>query len=757
MDNAGNASVAQPLRRLRLFAHGKAHYLAPFALYAAMALVLFYPVTLHILSSVPGSGTSAYQDPWMLWWSAYAAFTLHSNVFHTSLLSWPLGTGLASDAQAPLLGVILAPLIAVSAAFAYNTAFILAFALSGLFMYLLAEYLSGSRPAAFVAGIIFTFSAFHVAESSHLSMLFIGWLPLSVYFLLRMMRGESRMWVNVAGLSLSVALSTLTASAQLTILIMLMLAAVIIAGIASKSVRPKILNSKFAIPFAAAVMLALAIGSWNYVPLAGYLSSGGLAASGYYPQSLQYSLWSDNLFSYFVPSYFNGLAYSSGIYSHVPYLVGPDPTQRTAYIGYTVLALALYGAYTKRRNAVVWVAVGMVAAWLSLGPTLQLAGMVTKIPGLYAVYGAIPFLRVVREPARFGLIVTLSAAVLASFGFKRILERRGILHGRHALLLTAIACIAIFADIAMPPLSAGLASQMSTAIPAPQAYAAISNVAGNYSVLSLPALPLSRLQEPNIYSAASAYYTSATRKPLVGGNFYGPNATEQLLLYNMPLAAEATNLSDGGAAYYSSPVSQNLTNQTLLTLYNYNTGYITIQKGAYTAPELNTLNSYMDGVFGLPYADNYTEVFGTAAAINRSIYNSYVAYPVLTDWIERSFLINGSYVPAWSPAGSGAVVVYAPYANATARSYEIYGGGKYYAPTSVSFYAFSQNPGSIVVARLNGTAMQAVATIPTSHVEQHYSVNMSMQSGPGGTTLFFLPSNQTGTVYISSISFSRSG
>ena len=739
---------------------GAAARLAPitaaFIAYLAVSLVIFYPVVTHPTSTVPGSGITPYQDMWMTWWSAYAVLSAHSGIYHTTLLSWPLGANLYDYATAPILSLAFVPFLALGAAVEYNIIFLVGFALSGICMYVLAEYLSSNKYAAFIAGLIFAFSSFHIAESSHLSMLFIGWLPISVFFLMRMMRHEASQRANVAGLSLSLALSSLTASMQLTVLTLLVVAAVVVAGMFEKAQRSKLLSRKFAVPFGVSLAIAFIIGSWSYIPLALYLSHNGLAGSGYYPNMTQYMLWSDNAASYFVPGYYNGLAHMSGIYGSVSYLVGPDPSQRPAYIGYSVLALALYGAYIERRRAALWIVIGIVAAWLSLGPFIQMGSAITKIPGIYMLYAAIPYLKIVREPARFGLLVTFSASLLACMGASRLLSSKP--HARRrTLAISALAGFIILVEIATPPLTHSFVAQTFTNVTAPQPYAKLSNVSGNYSVLSLPVMPVQSLSEPNLYAAISAYYTSVSKKRAVGAGFTMPNSTERVLLYDMPLAVEASNLSEGSSTYYSSLVDQNLTNQTLLTLYNYNTGYITILTNAYTKQELGTLNGYMGRIFGAPYNGTGTETFGTAYAINQSIYESYVAYPVIVDWLGRQFLVNGSLTETWSPLGNSPVIVYAPYPNATARANGLYNGETYYALANMSFYAFSERPGTITIAEQNGTSVKPVAAINLTGTERFYSVYVPMVSGPRGNTLFLLPSNSTGEAYLSDMRFSKAG
>ena len=75
-------------------------------IYLVIALVVFYPLTLHMGSNVPGSpGGDTYQNLWFLWWAKYAVLNQHTNVFQTSLLFWPVGASLVYQTMAPLLGI----------------------------------------------------------------------------------------------------------------------------------------------------------------------------------------------------------------------------------------------------------------------------------------------------------------------------------------------------------------------------------------------------------------------------------------------------------------------------------------------------------------------------------------------------------------------------------------------------------------------------------------------------------------------------
>jgi hypothetical protein len=65
----------------------------------------------------------------------------------------------------------------------------------------------------------------------------------------------------------------------------------------------------------------------------------------------------------------------------------------------------------------------IVAVFLSLGPFLVILGRTTRVPLPYLLfYNLIPGFHAMRVPARFALLATLAASVLAAFGFLKISE-----------------------------------------------------------------------------------------------------------------------------------------------------------------------------------------------------------------------------------------------------------------------------------------------------------------------------------------------
>ena len=67
----------------------------------------------------------------------------------------------------------------------YNLAYLGTYVLAGGGMYLLALSLTGSRPAAAVAGVLLVFVPFRAQEAGHLQSLMYGWMPIGLWALHR--------------------------------------------------------------------------------------------------------------------------------------------------------------------------------------------------------------------------------------------------------------------------------------------------------------------------------------------------------------------------------------------------------------------------------------------------------------------------------------------------------------------------------------------------------------------------------------------
>ena len=739
--------------------HNKLHYLFAAIAYLIIALVVFYPLTTHITNTIPGVGGDAYQSLWDLWWVKYALSHSGTPLFFSKFIFWPQGVNLVFQTFAPLTGALAIPLDLISIPFAFDVMFILGFVIAGLAMFLLAEYLTRNRYAAFLAGVIFSFSAWHVAHSlGEIAMVNVGFLPLAVYFFIRMLRekGGKRFYIDSVGLGLSLMLAMTMSNLEVFIISVEVIALILIYFIIGRNTRKHVFDRRFAIGLGIAILVFAVLSSWILIPVVKSLTaSGGLSTANYLNTVNGNVAWSDALVSYFIPSYYNGIL--SGLVQGFWSNSSLNITEGVSYIGFVALALALYALYKDWRNLKTWIALIIIFGWLSFGPYIRIGSGVTGIPGLYFVYKMIPLFNVVREPGRFSLVVEMVIAILAAYGFKTLVDShksasKSIL-GDSLKLGAILVVLVLIESVGLMGVTSGVVLNSTTKVTVPSFYHLLANLSissSNYSILSLPAFPNQYSPLPELYPAQAMYYSAIAGKGLVGGYPSRSNTTQVLLLENIPLTVQAQQLSEGLNISYPSPVVANLTNMTLFSLFNYNTLFVTVSRPAF-GQSANTLLSYMDRVFGSPvYVDNTTVAFQTTNAIGESVCRSFVSYPNLNDWYSVSVQYNGSVQSLWTTQGYGRVIVYAPYTNTSITQCS---GAPENINANVSLNAIAGGNTQLKIYEQTsmGSSLDAVVNV-TSKLTT-YKFQLPLVTGPTGNRLYFATGNQS--IAVSQIAFTR--
>jgi hypothetical protein len=738
--------------------------------YLLVTLAVLAPVIAHFTTYAPGTGGDTYQNLWDIWWVVHAVAQGHS-IWSTNLLFYPLGTNLIYQTMSPIGAIVTAPFQAISLPAAYNAMLVLGFVISGLCMYVLAKYITNNAYASFIAGLVFAFSAFHVAQAyAHIDWIVIGWIPLALYFFMRMLNGDGK-YLSAVGLGITFVLTVFMGDIEQGLMVVLLLFAVLVAYAIGRGTRRLLLRRRFWVGILIALIVAFVAGAWGFLPiLHGITQSGGLQQANYLNTISNNILWSDPLASFFVPSYFNGIFNSGGNSNYLAGTFSYNPTERVAYIGYTVIALAAYGMYRRRRLYKLWLGIAIVFGWLTLGPYLQAGGTVTHIPGLYYLYKSLPLFNIIREPDRFYAVFSIATAVLAALGLKELLNAHAHSSRNRALLITGVVAALFIIEAPGIGLTHAFAQLVSSNASVPALYSQLAVLPGNFSVLLLPALADQSSALPNLYPGKATYFSAISGKPLVGGEVGRPNSTQELLLDNVPLIVQAQNLETSGNFTYPTPANENLTAESILSLYNYNTAFIAVNKNAYTSPELLGLESYLSEVFGKPvYNDNTTVAFSTASAINSSVYRTYAVYPYLPDLYPNYYAVNGTERLLWLASTYGCsstgcyipFLVYAPYPNATQIARKIASGSVYSINTTVSFEAMSLAQGTSKLTVGIPTSNSTYRTLAAFNVTPElagYSFNTRLVSGPFGNSLLFiqaLSASGSETVAITNVTFAR--
>ena len=715
-------------------------------IYAVIAVLMFYQISGNMGSLVPGTGGDTYQNLWDIWWVGYATLVIHSSIWHTNLLFWPVGSNLVYQTMMPIGSFLSLPFQAVSVPFAYDLLFLLGFPLSGITMFVLADYVTKNRYASFFAGLVFTFSAVHIAQSyAHIDWMFIGWIPLALYFYLKMLNGEGSI-ANSLGLGISFVLVSFMGDLEQSIMVTLLFILLLIGYLAFKNARAKLLRKEFAVQLIAAIVLAFIIGSFGYVPIISTLSSKGVSTANYLNTVQSNEQWSDDIASFFLPSYYNGIFHGASLSYAAIYK--QDPTESVSYIGYIVILLSAYAIYVKRKGLLMWVVIAIVFGWMATGPYLQVGSSITHIPGIYLLYHYTPVINVIREPGCFDVIFEIAAAILAAVGLDLVLTKyiKGDQKKRNSLIAVAVVSIIFLVGNNGAPLSASLTHLTSSSAHVPRIYKLLAAVPGNFSVMQLPALPDSDSLLPNLYPGEATYYSTVSRKPLVGGEVTRFNNSQQISVYNVPLAVQTESLQLDGRFSYLTPVVENYTNETLLTLYNYNTSFITVNRYAFNVSAETALYTYLESVFGSPvYLSNTTIAFSTANAINTSIFRSIVSYPLFEEWSPTT-TSNGSLVWGIVPTSlnqspNGGIVVYPPYPRNISVADALRSGKTYTDNVSIQFSAIAATSGTgvYVFSIIPGANPVQIGNFTLSTSFRNYTLNTTMDGGAYGNEVIFEP------------------
>lgn len=727
-------------------------------IYLVIALIIFYPITANMSTIAPGTGGDLYSNMWGIWWASYTLFQTHGNLWYTHLLFWPVGSNIAYFTFAPIAAAITAPFQAISVTFAYDVIFFLGFLVSGLGMFILADYVVKNAYAAFLAGVVFAYSAYHVAAAiGHLDWMVIGWVPLALYFFIRMIKDEHK-YTYAVGLGVCIVFATFMGDVEQGILTVVLLFITFLCYLLYTPTRRLIMNRRFWLALGVGVIAAFVIGAWGFIPIIHGILAPGAAANVNSRNTLANDAeWSSPILSFFLPSPYNGLLHNLSLSYGSIYSV--DPNERIAYVGYAAIILIAIGIMKSFKTARLWIILALFFGWMVLGPYIQLGQYVgSGLPGIYYLYHLIPGFNVLQEADRFYVAFSIAISMLAALGMKFLIEKVPRINRKKLMQFGVVAAFsAVFILESAGIMTYAFAPFVTTYVSVPQFYHLLANYNQNFSVLQLPIIINNNVALPDLASGEATFYTSASHHPILGGYGGRINLTQELTLYAIPLAVATSNLQQTGNFSYPSPVLENYTAQSVLSLYNYGTAFVVINTQVLNLSQVDKLKPYVEGAFGAPiYQDNGTIAFSTSSAINASVFREYVSYPLATDWQNFNVFVNGTVESLWAPVSPGLISVFAPYLNTTDLQNKVLSSTPYLINTTVSFSAVAVSGSStlLVESPTSSTQYTTLATIPLTGTLKRYSFNTTMISGPYGNPLLFV-SEGSGTPGLQNITFSE--
>jgi hypothetical protein len=385
---------------------------AVFLVYVLLTFVMTLPMSAQLGKQAAGQGNDMWVSHWNNWWLQKILSEGH-NLYHTPYMFYPQGTSLVWHSFSwfnATLWLLFQSLIGSLAA--HSITILSSYVMSAYTAYLLARELTGSRKSAFVAGVIFAFYPYRLVHRNQIKLLSVQWIPIFALYLMRTTQ-KGRL---LDGLKTGVALALCgLCGAQLMIL------SAIWAGVwlpynlitkrenwSRRTVWALLLSGVVSItllaPFFAPLVLALLDPSAAENLAAGHVGKA------------------TDLLAYFVPNRYHPLHpvridILKGIYRQIVHVRGD-----VASIGYVTLGLVIWALIKHWDKTKFWFFAALFFAILTFGPTLHVNGLAI-LPMPYRLLKNTILGKAMRHPSRFNLILALPIAMLASIGFKALLDK----------------------------------------------------------------------------------------------------------------------------------------------------------------------------------------------------------------------------------------------------------------------------------------------------------------------------------------------
>jgi len=381
-------------------------HLLVLGVYLLLSLLVTYPLLLNLDSALLGDG-DAWLFVWNFWWWRFVPSRgLHP--FCTDYIHFP--TGICAYLHTwnfantwptlPLQWIF-------SITTLYNLCSLATFVFAAWGMFRLARYLGLGRPAAFLAGVAFSFNAYHLGEANgHLNLMTYQWIP---FYLKALLAGLDR-WTPARVVKATVWLTLVALSDWYYLLFCVLGTAVLV------FVR-LILDRGRALRSAGGAILAGVLAAALLSPLL----VGMITEAGSVPQERIAASFSPDLLSFVLPppttSYSHWLRRAVDSWST---LSGEASTP------WSVLLLAPFGLVLLRDWSRRWVPIWILVFFtLSLGPVLHVAGH--TLDGVLLPYGwleKVPGFYLVRTPIRLHIMTWVGLSLIYGLGAVRVSGRR---------------------------------------------------------------------------------------------------------------------------------------------------------------------------------------------------------------------------------------------------------------------------------------------------------------------------------------------
>jgi hypothetical protein len=537
-----------------------------------LAVVVTWPLAARLGTSIPGNGGDAFVHVWTFEWVKQALASGQSP-FYTELLFFPDGASLLFHNFAWVHIAVWLPLQALVGAYpAYGLIFLIIFIFNGFSAYLLARDLTASHFAGFTAGLVLGFWPYILSQHNHPNLVTIGWVALVLLYLRRMFLTGRIRDALLAGLFL--ALLGLTRWQLLAISIYLIGLFVVYLFFTVKKVGVPRLLALLALTGLLAIVLM--------APVAAPVITGQLTRENPEDLFVEEELDQTDLLAYVVPNRYQPLWGNAVTRFYENFDVNKD---FVPFIGYSVLVLVILAVTKRWRDGRFWLLAALVYIVLALGPQLRFNGaLYIDLP--YKLIEEQFFVKIVRRPDRFNVILGIPVAILASWGM--VVNRDSLSRKRVYYLFGMLFFFLILAEY--------MVSYPTFRLQTPAWYEQLADDPETYGIAGVP------MHERSFANKKYMVYQLTHGKPLVDGHVSRPLNEAFRFIDSVPLLSSMRLDPE-------SPPEVAKVSQQLRMLAAQNVRYFILHKGLLTGQKVSDWRNWL--VVEPQYEDGEVVVYGT--------------------------------------------------------------------------------------------------------------------------------------------------
>ena len=474
-------------------------------IFSILTIILTFPVILDFASEAAGFGCyDKCHMMWRIWWTDFS-FENGLDFQHSNYIFYPDGVDIGGNMAyfTTFIGFLLVQFL--DYVIAWNIIWFLGLVFGGYGCYLLANNFNKNYLSSIIAGIIFTFTTYHMAHSLvHIGLSMIVWLPIFVLFLFKLLDKQSKYYSIVGGIIFFlVSLTHLYYSVFIAMFSIIFFAIYIFK-------QKKVSNKTFITNFS--ILLTIGLVSTSVLFLLNPASSDEFPNRPL-SEHIKYSASLESLIlpgSTHTTQIISDYGMNISFYSFFDKPVPIGEIEHLIFLGYSVIFLSALAVIRYRRNHVwFWLLICGIFVVMSLGPELKIFHQSTGIVLPDKVfYDAVPEWDEIRAPARFIVMANLALAVLASYAVYGLIKNKFSSFKQQLMLTTIIGFVIIF-EFSMIPYP-------STSEPIPDIYAEIKNDESKFAVLSAP---LGGVGDGGLMSDPTVlYHQIHHEKPIYGGH-----------------------------------------------------------------------------------------------------------------------------------------------------------------------------------------------------------------------------------------------